>query len=206
MAHGCYLMFFILSYLLLLSLAEEQRRVNLSCPSFSCGKFRNIDFPYSKRKHPEHLDNRSCESFKNISLPSSPSISFEIQSYLTLFKCPKILGNIPMNFKMSCDDSMIYYNHPDDDDLPSLPPQCSLIQLPVAVSKTRYASDLFRLLTGNFSLKVRPNWRARRHCIDCPSRGGGQCLINSMGYLHCSNTESYAFEESRSQGFVCGSN
>ncbi|XP_024046284.1 LEAF RUST 10 DISEASE-RESISTANCE LOCUS RECEPTOR-LIKE PROTEIN KINASE-like 1.1 isoform X3 [Citrus clementina] len=241
MAHGCYLMFFILSYLLLLSLAEEQRRVNLSCPSFSCGKFRNIDFPYSKRKHPEcgfcliddcekpvqkiqlgkdepwfsvtsisqdqtvtlydqvfqrHLDNRSCESFKNISLPSSPSISFEIQSYLTLFKCPKILGNIPMNFKMSCDDSMIYYNHPDDDDLPSLPPRCSLIQLPVAVSKTRYASDLFRLLTGNFSLKVRPNWRARRHCIDCPSRGGGQCLINSMGYLHCSNTESYGHKKS----------
>lgn len=236
MAHGCYLMFFILSYLLLLSLAEEQRRVNLSCPSFSCGKFRNIDFPYYKRKHPEcgfcliddcekpvqkiqlgkdepwfsvtsisqdqtvtlydqvfqrHLDNRSCESFKNISLPSSPSISFEIQSYLTLFKCPKILGNIPMNFNMSCDDSMIYYNHPDDDDLPSLPPQCSLIQLPVAVSKTRYASDLFDLLTGNFSLKVRPNWRARRQCIDCPSRGGGQCLINSKGYLHCSNTARY---------------
>ncbi|GAY47591.1 hypothetical protein CUMW_105550 [Citrus unshiu] len=232
MAHVSYLMFFILSYLLLLSLAQEQMRFNLSCPSFSCGKFRNINFPYSIRTHPEcgfclvddcdkpvqkiqlgknepwlsvtsisadqtvtlydqvfqrHLDNRSCESFKNISLPGSPSISFEILSNLTLFKCPTILGNIPMNFNMSCDDSTIFYNHPDDDDLPSLPPQCSLIQLPVAASKTRYASDLFRLLTGNLSLKVLPNWRARRQCIDCPSRGGGQCLINSKGYLHCSN-------------------
>ncbi|XP_052291028.1 rust resistance kinase Lr10-like isoform X2 [Citrus sinensis] len=105
-----------------------------------------------------------------------------------------------MNFNMSCDDSTIFYNHPDDDDLPSLPPQCSLIQLPVAASKTRYASDLFRLLTGNFSLKVLPNWRARRQCIDCPSRGGGQCLINSKGYLHCSNgivaTASYGHEKS----------
>ncbi|KDO76918.1 hypothetical protein CISIN_1g043925mg [Citrus sinensis] len=205
MAHVSYLMFFILSYLLLLSLAQEQMRFNLSCPSFSCEKFRNINFPYSIRTHPEcgfclvddcdkpvqkiqlgknepwHLDNRSCESFKNISLPSSPSISFKILSNLTLFKCPTILGNIPMNFNMSCDDSTIFYNHPDDDDLPSLPPQCSLIQLPVAASKTRYASDLFRLLTGNFSLKVLPNWRARRQCIDCPSRGGGQCLINSKG-------------------------
>ncbi|GAY47590.1 hypothetical protein CUMW_105540 [Citrus unshiu] len=243
MAHVSYLMFFILSYLLLLSLAQEQMRFNLSCPSFSCGKFRNINFPYSIRTHPEcgfclvddcdkpvqkiqlgknepwlsvtsisadqtvtlydqvfqrHLDNRSCESFKNISLPGSPSISFEILSNLTLFKCPTILGNIPMNFNMSCDDSTIFYNHPDDDDLPSLPPQCSLIQLPVAASKTRYASDLFRLLTGNLSLKVLPNWRARRQCIDCPSRGGGQCLINSKGYLHCSNgiVATASYEES----------
>ncbi|KAJ4709887.1 rust resistance kinase Lr10-like [Melia azedarach] len=130
------------------------------------------------------LNSRSCESFKNFTLPNTPLISFEILSNLTLFKCPRTLDSrMSTNFNLSCDDFIIFYNHPNEN-LPSLPPQCSLIQLPANMSTPKY-SDSFNLLTGVFSVKLHADWRARRECQRC-SKGGGQCLIDSKGYLRCS--------------------
>lgn len=83
-------------------------------------------------------------------------ISFEILSNLTPFKCPHNLhGSISTNFNLSCDDSFIYCNHPNEN-LPCLPLQRSLIQLPV--NKTPWNSaSLFNLLTSRFSVKLPAN-------------------------------------------------
>ncbi|KAJ4709898.1 Leaf rust 10 disease-resistance locus receptor-like protein kinase [Melia azedarach] len=230
MARFCYPLFFFVSHLFLLSLAQGERTFIPDCESFSCGQFQHIRFPFTNRTHPtecgfcmlddcdkriqkiqlgqdgtlynitsisqdetvtisdqvfqNHLDRRSCESFRNLTLPITPLISFEILSNLTLFKCPiTIDSRIATNFNLPCDDSIIFYNHPNEN-LPSLPPKCSLIQLPVNMP-TPNTSDLFNLLTGVFSVKLRADWRARRDCQTC-RRGGGRCLIDGKGYLRCS--------------------
>ncbi|KAJ4709895.1 LEAF RUST 10 DISEASE-RESISTANCE LOCUS RECEPTOR-LIKE PROTEIN KINASE-like 1.1 [Melia azedarach] len=229
MAHVSCLLLFILSYLSLLSLAQEEWTFSPNCGSFSCGNLGSISFPFSNRTHPEcgfcmlddcdepiqkiqlgkdgpwynitrisqddvvtisdqvfqnRLNNRSCESFRNFTIPNTPLFSFEILSNLTLFKCPRTVDSrISTNFNLSCDDSIIFYNHPNQN-LPSLPPQCSLIQLPVNIP-TPNTSDLFNLLSGVFSVNLRGVGRRRRECQTCRG-GGGRCLLDSKGHLLCS--------------------
>ncbi|XP_031247692.1 LEAF RUST 10 DISEASE-RESISTANCE LOCUS RECEPTOR-LIKE PROTEIN KINASE-like 1.1 isoform X2 [Pistacia vera] len=50
-----YILFFVFSFflLLLLCLAQEEKRVNQRCPSFPCGFLGDIRFPFSNRTHPE---------------------------------------------------------------------------------------------------------------------------------------------------------
>ncbi|KAL9453281.1 hypothetical protein AB3S75_008978 [Citrus x aurantiifolia] len=129
-----------------------------------------------------HLNERSCESFKNFSLPSSASVSFHIKSNLSLFRCTDELEKKLTSFHSTCNSSsFIYYNHPDDD-LPSiLPPNCSLIQLPV--NKTRKSGNLFNMLTSVFSLQV----EVHRVCWECRWRGG-QCQSDSEGNFQCAET------------------
>ncbi|KAK0574757.1 hypothetical protein LWI29_028557 [Acer saccharum] len=50
MALATYLVFFLISHQLLVSLSEED--INQRCPSFRCGHL-NIGFPFSNRTHPE---------------------------------------------------------------------------------------------------------------------------------------------------------
>ncbi|KAH9746731.1 protein kinase domain-containing protein [Citrus sinensis] len=228
MACYSFLVFFVISQLLLLSSAEEERELNKTCPfSFPpCGNLSQFTFPFTNRTHPEcglmvvdncnepvqrirlgkagpfynilniaqdvsitledqvfqsHLNERSSESFKNLSLPSSASLSFEIKSKLSLFRCTDKLDNNLTSFHSTCNNSsFIYYNHPDDA-LPSiLPPNCSLIQLPV--NKTRKPDVLFNMLTSVFSLQV----EVQRICDECHRRGG-QCQNDSKGNFQCEN-------------------
>ncbi|KAK0600167.1 hypothetical protein LWI29_012405 [Acer saccharum] len=51
MALATYLVFFLISHQLLLSLSEEEP--NPRCPSFRCGHLGYIGFPFSNRTHPE---------------------------------------------------------------------------------------------------------------------------------------------------------
>ncbi|XP_031248133.1 LEAF RUST 10 DISEASE-RESISTANCE LOCUS RECEPTOR-LIKE PROTEIN KINASE-like 2.1 [Pistacia vera] len=53
MAFSAYYVFFLLSHLLLYSLAQEEKRFNPRCPPFDCGYLGNIGFPFSNRTHPE---------------------------------------------------------------------------------------------------------------------------------------------------------
>ncbi|ESR61663.1 hypothetical protein CICLE_v10014868mg [Citrus x clementina] len=228
MACYSFLVFFVISQLLLLSSAEEEGELNKTCPSFfsPCGNLGQFTFPFTNPKHPEcglmvvdncnepvqrirlgkagpfynilniaqdvsitledqvfqsHLNERSCESFENLTLPTSASLSFEIKSKLSLFRCTDKLEKNLTRFDFTCNhSSYIYYNYPDVA-LPSiLPPNCSLIQLPV--NKTRKSGDLFNMLTSVFSLQV----EVHRVCWECRWRGG-QCqnikkMTNSFKY------------------------
>lgn len=53
MAFSTYHVFFLLSHLLLYSLAQEEKRFNPRCPHFNCGYLGNIGFLYSNRTHPD---------------------------------------------------------------------------------------------------------------------------------------------------------
>ncbi|XP_031247654.1 uncharacterized protein LOC116105362 [Pistacia vera] len=55
MARLSYILFFVFSFLLLLilCLAQEEKRFNPRCPPFDCGYLGNIGFPFSNRTHPE---------------------------------------------------------------------------------------------------------------------------------------------------------
>ena len=129
-----------------------------------------------------HLNERSCESFENLTLPTSASLSFDIKSNLSLFRCTDKLEKKLTSFNSTCNhSSFIYYNHPGEA-LPSiLPPNCSLIQLPV--NKTRKSGDLFNMLTSVFSLQV----EVHRFCLECRWRGG-QCQNDSKGNFQCAET------------------
>ncbi|KAK4607920.1 hypothetical protein RGQ29_001654 [Quercus rubra] len=44
--------FFLLSHFVLLPSAEEEKSIHPNCPSFQCGKFSTIGFPFAKSSHP----------------------------------------------------------------------------------------------------------------------------------------------------------
>ncbi|XP_050225375.1 LEAF RUST 10 DISEASE-RESISTANCE LOCUS RECEPTOR-LIKE PROTEIN KINASE-like 1.1 isoform X3 [Mercurialis annua] len=127
------------------------------------------------------LQSRDCENLNNFSLPSSPSLTFWINPNLTLFKCNhKLMTSDPslLEYK-GCTNSSIYYTRKQEN-LPSLPPQCSLIQLPMHRDGTN--RDIFEQLTANFTLEV----RVSRSCINC-HYGGGDCKVDGKGNFYCAN-------------------
>lgn len=143
--------------------------------------YQNLEISLENQVFQNHLDNRNCESLKNLSLPSFPFLSFEIPSNLTLFKCPPNLNNKPAPLNLACNDSVFYFNRPKNN-LPSLPPpQCSIVHLPV--NKTKNTTDLFKLLTGFFSLQV----LMPSDCFPCHERGG-RCQSDSKGNYYCAET------------------
>ncbi|KAG6757734.1 hypothetical protein POTOM_038058 [Populus tomentosa] len=109
-----------------------------------------------------HLNSNSCDSFNNLSLPASVPYSWSyktIFSNITLFKCTDPSVNFPQHLEFNykgCKNFSIYYTR--DTSLPSPPPTCSILQLPV--NKTESYGDIFRLLTANFSIDV----SVSRHC------------------------------------------
>ncbi|XP_021690444.2 LEAF RUST 10 DISEASE-RESISTANCE LOCUS RECEPTOR-LIKE PROTEIN KINASE-like 1.1 isoform X4 [Hevea brasiliensis] len=128
----------------------------------------------------ELLNSRNCRAFKYLNLPNLPYLSFQISQNLTLFECNNKLSDHPSLLEYSgCNNSSIYYT--EREILPSLPPQCSLIQLP----RTQNGQDdIFTQLTANFSLEVHVHWACRR----CYYRGG-DCQVNSKQKFYCANAE-----------------
>nr|XP_034910502.1 LEAF RUST 10 DISEASE-RESISTANCE LOCUS RECEPTOR-LIKE PROTEIN KINASE-like 1.1 [Populus alba] len=102
-----------------------------------------------------HLNSNSCDSFNNLSLPASvPYFSILEFSNLTLFKCTDPSVSFPQHLEFNytgCKNFSIYYTR-NTSTLPSPPPTCSILQLPV--NKTESYGDIFRLLTATFSIEV----------------------------------------------------
>jgi hypothetical protein len=101
-----------------------------------------------------HLNSNSCDSFNNLSLPASlPYFSILEFSNLTLFKCdPSVNFPHHLEFKYTgCKNFSIYYTR--NTSLPSPPPPCSILQLPVNNNTESYG-NIFRLLTATFSIEV----------------------------------------------------
>ncbi|CAN4124857.1 unnamed protein product [Withania somnifera] len=101
----------------------------------------------------------------------------------------------------SCDGFNIYYHKPrtdgshsiaDGDDLPA---NCSIIRLPLKyISPSgRVPSDLFDLLTSNFTL----DWEVSKDCSKCIYREG-QCQSDSKNDFFCSK------EAKRNLGLILG--
>ena len=125
------------------------------------------------------LDSNDCESLNNLTLPSSPFISFQITPNLTLFKCNRTL-NIPhpIGFNSTnCSNYNIYYSLGNF----TMPPtQCPIIQLPLKWEEHR-SNELFRLLSTDIFLQV----RVSIDCRNCHVRGG-QCQADKNGRFLCS--------------------
>ncbi|XP_017219654.1 LEAF RUST 10 DISEASE-RESISTANCE LOCUS RECEPTOR-LIKE PROTEIN KINASE-like 1.1 isoform X2 [Daucus carota subsp. sativus] len=120
------------------------------------------------------LDQEDCASFSSIYLPNSPSIYFESNN-ITLFKCPENSKYTFHNYSVQkCNGSNIYYKNPFlhgtkiPDDLQY---SCSVIKLPVSRLGNTRTTQLFKLLTADFTLK----FRVSPECLNCHSRGG-QCV------------------------------
>ncbi|XP_052312534.1 LEAF RUST 10 DISEASE-RESISTANCE LOCUS RECEPTOR-LIKE PROTEIN KINASE-like 2.1 isoform X5 [Populus trichocarpa] len=125
-----------------------------------------------------HLNSNSCDSFNNLSLPPSlPYLSIQEFSNLTLFKCDPSV-NFPHRLELNytgCNNFSIYYTR--NTSLPSPPPTCSILQLPV--NNTESYGDIFRLLTATFSIEV----SVLPLCYHCYLQRG-ECKINK-GNLKC---------------------
>ncbi|KAJ0095446.1 hypothetical protein Patl1_15068 [Pistacia atlantica] len=130
-----------------------------------------------------HPDNRSCISLKNLSLPISPFLSFEMSNVQTVFKCP-LNYRFPPHFGWNCNkfghSFLVRYSNVK---LPNNSlPQCS--RIPFLVNKTQHSVEFFNLYTYSFSLEV----NVRKECYDCDF-SEGQCETDSQGKFHCSVTE-----------------
>ncbi|XP_065881151.1 LEAF RUST 10 DISEASE-RESISTANCEUS RECEPTOR-LIKE PROTEIN KINASE-like 1.1 isoform X4 [Euphorbia lathyris] len=128
----------------------------------------------------EQLDSRKCETIKNWSLPRSPYLSYQLKFNITMFNCAHKLSNVSL-LKHACNDSSLYYSRKGQN-LPSLPPHCSLLQLPL--NPDGNYGDIFRLLTANFTLDV----DISPGCWRCHYRGG-DCHVNSNAKFYCANVK-----------------
>ncbi|XP_073268028.1 PR5-like receptor kinase [Populus alba] len=129
-----------------------------------------------------HLNSNSCDSFNNLSLPASlPYFSNLEISNLTLFKCgPSV--NFPQHLEFNftrCKNFSIYYTR--NTSLPSPPPTCSILQLPV--KNTESYGDILRLLTATFSIEVfvsPPCYRCYLQRGECKIIEGNPKCIHSI--------------------------
>ncbi|XP_057961689.1 LEAF RUST 10 DISEASE-RESISTANCE LOCUS RECEPTOR-LIKE PROTEIN KINASE-like 1.1 isoform X3 [Malania oleifera] len=128
----------------------------------------------------QRLKNNKCDVFENLKLPTSLKINLIIEPNMTFFKCNRTLHSaLHTRFEHTCGAYDIKY-----DDVPynfrkEVPPQCSVIQLPMAKQNKNY-SDPFSLLAHEFYLKAQLSW----DCIDCRHQGG-QCKYDSKGRVRC---------------------
>ncbi|BFG17102.1 hypothetical protein CerSpe_033760 [Prunus speciosa] len=132
----------------------------------------------------QRLKPDSCNDqfFNDLSLPSlSPIFDTSLTYNLTLFKC----NNSPLpntDLKIHCNnDNHTYYTSWSDDSLPSLPPSCSIIQIPLdAPDQPPSTSSLPSLATKfHFLLKV------SKECEECYIRKG-ECGVDDKGKFKCS--------------------
>ncbi|XP_049402953.1 LEAF RUST 10 DISEASE-RESISTANCE LOCUS RECEPTOR-LIKE PROTEIN KINASE-like 1.1 [Solanum stenotomum] len=143
------------------------------------------------------LRQQKCQTFnEKLSLPYSPSISFEILpvNILNFFKCNSTSSSTPnitqkmkdhfAGYRMynGCKDFSIYYKlHGGDDEdarADNLPANCSLIRLPI-----RWRSDngsVFNMLSAAFFVE----WKISEDCNKCHF-GGGQCQTDITNKFHC---------------------
>ncbi|XP_059649109.1 LEAF RUST 10 DISEASE-RESISTANCE LOCUS RECEPTOR-LIKE PROTEIN KINASE-like 1.1 [Cornus florida] len=129
----------------------------------------------------QHIAQGSCDdTFKNLTLPYFPFVSFIILNNLTFFKCnntPHFITHSYIGYRDCPGGSTVYYKYPDDDEptppAESLPRnQCSAIQLPVLWPRNNTNPGYpFGLLNATFPLK----WHISHDCQMCLDRGR-QCL------------------------------
>ncbi|KAJ9140772.1 hypothetical protein P3X46_031377 [Hevea brasiliensis] len=122
------------------------------------------------------LKSNQCYAFSNLTLPSSPFLSFQVTPNLTVFKCCHTLNNTPSSDSnyTGCKDYNIFYNYLGHR-LPSLPLLCSILQLPF--SKPEKRNNIFELLTANYSLEI----QVSSACYNC-FKQGGQCELESKKF------------------------
>jgi len=139
-----------------------------------------------------HLNSNSCDSFNNLSLPAStlPNLSIREISNLTLFKCTDPSVNFPHHLEFNytgCKNFSIYYTR--NTSLPSPPPTCSILQLPV--NSTESYGDIFRLLTATFSIEVfvfPPCYHCYLQRGECHTIEGKFKCIHSIEGMICMDT------------------
>ncbi|CAB4295662.1 unnamed protein product [Prunus armeniaca] len=130
----------------------------------------------------QRLKNDSCNDqlFNDLSLPRPSPIFDELfPRNLTLFKC----NNTPVHntdLKYGCrNPNHTYYTTSPDDSLPSLPPSCSIIRVPM---DPKAAFDLSALIT-RFDLQ----FQVSEECKGCYERKG-ECQ-DDKGKFKCSGGE-----------------
>ncbi|XP_019172599.1 PREDICTED: LEAF RUST 10 DISEASE-RESISTANCE LOCUS RECEPTOR-LIKE PROTEIN KINASE-like 2.1 [Ipomoea nil] len=141
----------------------------------------------------KYLRKRSCNVFhRGISIPSTPSISFEFGLTVMFYMCNKtsnVVGFHEMDdyfrgYKSynSCEGFTLYYTEEDNRTLPGggLPAECSAVRLPF--NRTSNASDLF----GKLGSEILIRWKLSEICIECHYKGG-RCLTDSNNAFHCSD-------------------
>ncbi|XP_009613694.2 rust resistance kinase Lr10-like isoform X1 [Nicotiana tomentosiformis] len=140
------------------------------------------------------LQNKSCQSFdRNLSLPISPSITYRVNPFLTLFKCNNsqkihedVFNSTSYQSYNSCESFILYYSQTINyfQGFP-LPTGCSFVQLPKSSSSEAESNDLFDLLTDEVTL----GWTVSDECNQCYYRGGKCQTDNTTDKFLCYNTK-----------------
>nr|GMD70311.1 LEAF RUST 10 DISEASE-RESISTANCE LOCUS RECEPTOR-LIKE PROTEIN KINASE-like 1.1 [Ipomoea batatas] len=141
----------------------------------------------------KYLRKRSCNVFhRGISIPSSPSISFEFGLTTMFYKCNRT-SNIGFHkiddyfrgYKSynSCEGFSLYYSEEDNHNLPDggFPAECSVVRLPF--NRTSNASDLF----GKLNSSILIGWKLSESCVECHYKGG-RCLTDGDNAFHCADS------------------
>ncbi|KAI5573844.1 hypothetical protein BDE02_10G107500 [Populus trichocarpa] len=130
------LVFFALFNPLLVCASKDGLAFNRRLP-FNCGKLGEIGFPFTNNTSPETCGpcvvDGCDEKSQRIQLVRGGKW-FELHSIS----------------QAGCNNFSIYYTR--NTSLPSPPPTCSILQLPV--NNTESYGDIFRLLTATFSIEV----------------------------------------------------
>nr|GLL32216.1 putative late blight resistance protein homolog R1A-3 [Ipomoea trifida] len=141
------------------------------------------------------LGNSSCETFyKNLSLPDSPVISYDVYHFLTLFRCDlgsdkSGLGDLgsynkcsgfEVFYKENPYEDLVNYGYVVDRDTPA---GCSRIELaiPLSTDIKPNGEGPFGLLNSSFLLE----WGVSGDCNDCRDRGG-RCIVDENNRYRCS--------------------
>ncbi|CAN4124855.1 unnamed protein product [Withania somnifera] len=201
--------------------AQGQYTSYSSCTKeFQCGNLGNLSYPFYKSteldcglvkyqalskygvfinlKDPilgNLLESNSCKTFdRNISLPVSPSITYRIFPFVTLFKCNSSQKSTHEFFSSKkyqsynlCESFILYYNKADHYYAGfQFPSSCSFIQLPVLQNSEEKTNDngLFHILTDEVVL----GWTVSDECNQCHYTGGRCQTDNTTNNFLCSNT------------------
>ncbi|KAI8539065.1 hypothetical protein RHMOL_Rhmol09G0152500 [Rhododendron molle] len=135
------------------------------------------------------LKTNKCDFSSYIpSFYNTPSVSFTISPNLTILKCNPSSPKLPREaheYFHECEGGyMVYYSYPNDQvqdpPLGSHLPNCQFFQLP-SVEDVENPSDLFSLLTSNFSVE----YHLSNECLMCRYDDRGHCLPDPLE-SHCS--------------------
>nr|GMD15326.1 LEAF RUST 10 DISEASE-RESISTANCE LOCUS RECEPTOR-LIKE PROTEIN KINASE-like 1.1 [Ipomoea batatas] len=144
------------------------------------------------------LGNSSCETFyKNLSLPDSPIISYDVYHYLTLFRCDlgsDKSGLAGLGSYNKCSGFEVFYKENPYEDLETYgsygyvvdrdtPAGCSRIELaiPLSTENRPHGDGPFGLLNASILLE----WRVSGDCYECRDRGG-RCIVDERNRYRCS--------------------
>ncbi|KAM7467529.1 hypothetical protein LguiB_015091 [Lonicera macranthoides] len=143
----------------------------------------------------QQFNSQSCDSFQNFTRPYSPSssISFKIyNNYSTFFKCTQFTSEADVYFRSyhnytKCPGYSLYYSYPNNHTslaTASLPPNCSIIQLPLRLPEFLNSTlvDPFQLITARFLIGL----HLTHKCSSCRYREGN-CSFDKENRFLCPN-------------------